>query len=46
MVGDNRSLGSSYDSRVFGAVDRADIIGVAQYVGIPPKKLEIPEELK
>jgi signal peptidase I len=46
VVGDNRSPGGSEDSRVFGAVDRADMLGTVQWVGFPPRSLEIPQELK
>jgi signal peptidase I len=46
VVGDNRSPGGSEDSRVFGAVEKADILGVLVSVGFPPKSLEIPQELK
>ncbi len=46
VVGDNRSPGGSEDSRVFGAVERADMLGNVQWIGFPPKSLEIPEELK
>jgi signal peptidase I len=46
VVGDNRSPGGSEDSRVFGAVERADMLGTVQWIGFPTKSLEIPEELK
>ena len=46
VVGDNRSPGGSEDSRVFGAVDKADMLGAVQWIGFPPRTLEIPEELK
>jgi signal peptidase I len=46
VVGDNRSPGGSEDSRVFGPVDKADMLGTVQWIGFPPKSLKIPEELK
>jgi signal peptidase I len=46
VVGDNRSPGGSEDSRVFGAVEKADMLGTVQWIGFLPKSLEIPQELK
>ena len=46
VVGDNRSPGGSEDSRVFGAVKKADILGALWWASFPPRTLEIPEELK